>query len=70
MNKKGGIGKFVAGMAVGVGLGLLFAPKSGAETRKELKKKIDELINNVKNIDVKDVSSVTTSNALKIFDLK
>ena len=26
-NKKGGIGTFVAGAALGVGLGLLFAPK-------------------------------------------
>lgn len=67
MNKKGGIGKFVAGMAVGAGLGLLFAPKSGAETRKELKKKIDELVNNVKNIDVKEIRD---SFVKKIDDIK
>ena len=47
-NKKGGIGTFVAGAALGVGLGLLFAPKSGAETRKELKEKMDELLQKIK----------------------
>ncbi len=53
--KNNGIGKFIAGAAVGVGLGMLFAPKSGAETRKELKEKIEEIINKVKEIDVKEV---------------
>ena len=37
MSRRGGLGKFLAGAAIGVGLGILFAPKSGAETRKELK---------------------------------
>ena len=37
--KKGGFGKFVCGAAIGAGLGLLFAPKSGKETREDLKKK-------------------------------
>ena len=43
MSKKS-IGKFISGAAIGVGLGFLFAPKKGSETRKELKGKIDELI--------------------------
>ena len=55
MKKKSGIGKFVLGAAVGAGLGVLFAPKSGEETRKELKKKIDELIEKAKNVDIKEV---------------
>jgi len=50
-----GVGKFLAGAAVGVGLGILFAPKSGKETRKELKQKLDELVEKVKNIDSKEV---------------
>ena len=50
-----GVGKFVAGVAIGAGLGILFAPKSGKETRKELKKKIDELVEKAKNIDSKEV---------------
>ena len=54
MGKKG-LGKFVAGVAVGVGVGVLFAPKSGAETRKELKAKFDELVIKIKNLDMKEV---------------
>ena len=37
--KKSGIGKFVAGAAVGASLGILFAPKKGSETREKIKKK-------------------------------
>lgn len=54
-NKKSGLGKFIAGAAIGVGLGVLFAPKSGAETRKELKQKFDEMVKKVKEIDVDEV---------------
>ena len=53
--KKSGLGKFVAGAAIGVGLGVLFAPKSGKETRRELKQKFDEFISKVKEIDVDEV---------------
>jgi gas vesicle protein len=53
--KKKGLGKLLAGVAIGAGLGILFAPKSGKETRKELKEKMDELINKAKNIDKKEV---------------
>ena len=35
-NKKSGLGKFIAGATIGVGMGLLFAPKKGSETREEL----------------------------------
>ena len=50
-----GFGKFLAGIGIGAGLGLLFAPKSGEETRKLLKKKIDELVDEVKKMDVNEV---------------
>ena len=53
--KKKGLGKFIAGIAVGAGLGVLFAPKSGEETRKELKTKIDELIEKAKEVDMNEV---------------
>ena len=49
---KGGLLKFVAG----IGLGMLFAPKKGEELRKDLKVKFDELLNKVKEIDVKEVA--------------
>ena len=54
--KKNGLLKFVAGIGVGVGLGVLFAPKKGEELRKDLKVKFDELLNRAKEIDVKEVS--------------
>lgn len=41
MNRDG-LANFLLGVAVGVGVGLLFAPKSGEETREILKNKADE----------------------------
>ena len=61
-DKKLGLGKFVLGAAVGAGLGVLFATKKGSETRTMLKAKLDELVEQVKNIDVDEVK--------KEFDLK
>ena len=58
MTKSGnGLGKFLAGAAIGVGLGILFAPKAGAETRKELKEKMDDLVKKVKELDVEEVKA-------------
>lgn len=55
MSKKKGFGKFLAGLAVGAGLGVLFAPKKGSETRAELKAKIEELYVKAKELDMDDV---------------
>ena len=54
MSKKG-VGKVLAGAAIGVGIGMLFAPKKGSETREDLKNKLDELVKKVKKIDVEEV---------------
>lgn len=53
--KKSNAGKFFLGAAVGAALGVLFAPKSGKETRAALKKKANELLDKAKEIDVKEV---------------
>ena len=60
-------GKFLLGLGAGLGLGILFAPKSGEETRKELKKKIDELVVKVKEIDVNEVKE---NMSIKIAELQ
>lgn len=55
--KKGGLGKFLLGAGIGVGLGILFAPKSGKETRQDLKEKMDDLLLKAKNIDIEEVKA-------------
>lgn len=50
-----GAGKFILGAALGAGLGMLFAPRKGSETRKLLKDKMDDLVNKVRDIDYEDV---------------
>ena len=66
MSKKG-LGKIIAGVGIGLGLGFLFAPKSGEATRKELKEKLEEMLNRVKNMDSEDVKKTieTKVNGLK-----
>ena len=55
MSKKSGFGKFLGGIALGAGLGLLFAPDKGENTRKALSKKIDELLKKLNDIDMDEV---------------
>lgn len=57
MSKKSSVGSFVGGLLVGAGLGVLFAPKKGSETREDLKNLFDEMVTKVKDIkpdEVKD----------------
>lgn len=55
MSKKKGFGKLLAGVAIGTGLGMLFAPKKGSETREDLMNKFNELKLKAKDIDVDEV---------------
>ena len=54
MSKKG-FGKFLGGLAIGAGLGILFAPDKGENTRKVLKKKLDDLVQKIKEVDLEEV---------------
>ena len=65
--RSGGLFKFVAGIGLGVGAGMLFAPKTGEELRKDLSKKINELLEKAKEIDVEEISEDFKT---KIADLK
>ncbi len=65
--KKSGAGKFILGALVGAGLGILFAPKAGSETRRELKEKMAELLKKTKEIDMDEVKEKIT---LKIEEIK
>lgn len=48
---------FLLGAGIGLGLGLLFAPKSGKETREDLAKMISDLYEKAKQIDVEEVKN-------------
>jgi len=68
MSKKNSFGKFLLGLGIGVGAGMLLAPKKGEELRKDLKNKLNELIDRAKEIDVNEVKEdfMTKVNELKI----
>ena len=63
MSKKG----FLWGAALGVGAGLLFAPKKGSETRKELKNILDEMLVKLKDVDYDEVRE---NIEVKIYEIK
>ena len=62
-----GLAKFALGVLVGAGLGVLFAPKSGQETREELKESMEDLVDKVKHINPEDVKLTIEE---KIADIK
>lgn len=61
MSKKNSFGKFIVGLGLGVGAGMLLAPKKGEELRKDLKKKFDDLLEKAKEIDLNEVKDDFTN---------
>ena len=53
--KKKTMVSLLSGALVGAGLGVLFAPKKGSETREDIKEKVNELISKAREIDADDV---------------
>jgi gas vesicle protein len=60
-----GIGAFVAGLAIGAGLALLFAPRTGEETRRELQTRARKVGDQAQSLvsDVSDSVAQTISSA-------
>ena len=56
MSKKGDLGKIALGAAIGVGAGVLLAPRSGEETRKILRDKMMDLISKVRRLDSREIA--------------
>lgn len=55
---KKSIGNLVLGLAIGASLGILFAPKKGSQTRRELKEKMLDLVSRAKELSISDVSKM------------
>lgn len=58
---------FIAGLAIGAAIGILYAPKKGSETREDLKELFDELLNKIRDIDLQEVKEAI---AIKIESIK
>lgn len=66
MKKGKGLGRFICGVAIGAGLGVLFAPASGEKTRKQLKEKLDEIVDYISQIDKDDVKKQLSNKVKEI----
>ena len=63
---KSGVEKFAAGVVVGAVAGVLLAPKSGKETREDLKVAFNELLEKAKNIKAEDVKATIEKKVAEI----
>lgn len=66
--KKSNKSKFILGALFGALAGVLFAPKSGKETRGALKIKAEDLISKAKEIDIIEVRDTITSKTTEIIE--
>lgn len=66
MKKSNGLGKFAVGALIGAGVALLFAPKTGKELRKDLKIKLDEVLEDVKELEMDDVKEAISKKVKEI----
>ena len=66
--RSGGLFKLLAGIGIGVGAGMLLAPKTGEELRKDLMKKINELKKDIEDLDKEKALDIakTKSEELKV----
>ncbi|MDQ3242147.1 MAG: YtxH domain-containing protein [Gemmatimonadota bacterium] len=61
-----GVSSFLAGLAVGAGLALLFAPRTGADTRRDLQEKVRKVGDQAQDF----VSGVTDSVGQKLTEAR
>ena len=67
MKKKTGIiGALVGGTIIGATAGVLLAPKSGKETRKDIVKKAKKITNKVKTLEIEDIKTYITEKVAEI----
>ena len=66
--KKSTLFTFLAGTAIGVAIGLIIAPKSGKEMRKDISTKAKKITKKVKEIDLDDIREFVVEKSADIED--